>query len=116
MNDLLKADIAETEKTPFLMQQKILERNIKLYDSLHIDERISNNQIDEIDALGIYNIFKIEPVQDLALLSKSLSSHIGMTLATLTDIHHLRSTDIDPIYPKLLENEFPELYSNKGLC
>ena len=39
-----------------------------------------------------------------------------MTLATLTDIHHLRSTDIDPIYPKLLENEFPELYSNKGLC
>ena len=116
LNDLEKADIAETEKTPFFMQQRILERNIKLYEALRFDERIANNQINEIDALGIYNIFKIEPVQDLALLSKSLSSQIGMTLATLTDIHHLRSTDINPIYPKLLKEEFPELYNNKELC
>lgn len=102
LNDLTKADIAETEKTPFFMQQRILERNIKLYESLRIDERIGNKEkMNEIDAFGIYNIFKIEPVQDLALLSKSLSAQIGMTLATLTDIHHLRSTDINPIYPKL---------------
>lgn len=117
LNDLAKADIAETEKTPFFMQQRILERNIKLYESLRIDERIDNKEkMDEIDAFGIYNIFKIEPVQDLALLSKSLSAQIGMTLATLTDIHHLRSTDINPIYPKLLKEEFPELYNNKELC
>ena len=116
LEDLAKADIAETEKTPFFMQQRILERNIKLYETLRIDERIENNQMDEIDAFGIYNIFKIEPVQDLALLSKSLSAQIGMTLATLTDIHHLRSTDINPTYPKLLKEEFPELYGNKELC
>lgn len=117
LNDLTKADIAETEKTPFFMQQRILERNIKLYESLRIDERIGNKEkMNEIDAFGIYNIFKIEPVQDLALLSKSLSAQIGMTLATLTDIHHLRSTDINPIYPKLLKEEFPELYNNKELC
>lgn len=117
LNDLAKADIAETEKTPFFMQQRILERNIKLYESLRIDERIGNKEkMNEIDAFGIYNIFKIEPVQDLALLSKSLSAQIGMTLATLTDIHHLRSTDINPIYPKLLKEEFPELYHNKELC
>lgn len=117
LNDLAKADIAETEKTPFFMQQRILERNIKLYESLRIDERIGNKEkMNEIDAFGIYNIFKIEPVQDLALLSKSLSAQIGMTLATLTDIHHLRSTDINPIYPKLLKEEFPELYNNKELC
>lgn len=117
LNDLTKADIAETEKTPFFMQQRILERNINLYESLRIDERIGNKEkMNEIDAFGIYNIFKIEPVQDLALLSKSLSAQIGMTLATLTDIHHLRSTDINPIYPKLLKEEFPELYNNKELC
>ena len=117
LNNLAKADIAETEKTPFFMQQRILERNIKLYESLRIDERIGNKEkMNEIDAFGIYNIFKIEPVQDLALLSKSLSAQIGMTLATLTDIHHLRSTDINPIYPKLLKEEFPELYNNKELC
>lgn len=117
LNDLINADITEKEKTPFIMQQQILMRNIKLYESLRIDERIGNKEkMKEIDAFGIYNIFKIEPVQDLAILSEALSVQIGMTLATLTDIHHLRSTDVDPIYPKLMKDEFPELYKNKDLC
>ena len=115
LNDLVKADIAETEKTPFFMQQRVLERNIKLYESLHIDERIANYQMNEIDAFGIYNIFKIEPVQDLVLLSDALSAQIGMTLATLTDIHHLRSTDTYPIFPELMKDHFPQLYSNKEI-
>ena len=115
LNDLAKADIAETEKTPFFMQQRILERNIKLYESLRIDERIGNNQMNEIDAFGIYNIFKIEPVQDLALLSDALSAQIGMTLALLTDIHHLRSTDTYPIFPELMKKHFPQLYCNEEL-
>ena len=116
LNDLAKADIAETEKTPFFMQQRILERNIKFYESLRIDERIGNKEkMNEIDAFGIYNIFKIEPVQDLALLSDALSAQIGMTLASLTDIHHLRSTDTDPIFPELMKEHFPQLYSNEEL-
>ncbi len=115
LTDLAKADIAETEKTPFFMQQRILERNIKLYESLRIDERIANNQLNEIDAFGIYNIFKIEPIQDLALLSDALSAQIGMTLASLTDIHHLRSTDTDPIFPMLMQKHFPQLYANEEL-
>ena len=116
LNDLAKADIAETGKTPFFMQQRILERNIKLYESLRIDERIGNKEkMNEIDAFGIYNIFKIEPVQDLAILSDALSAQIGMTLASLTDIHHLRSTDTDPIFPELMKEHFPQLYSNEEL-
>lgn len=116
LNDLINADIAETEKTPFFMQQRILERNIKLYESLRIDERIGKKErMKEIDAFGIYNIFKIEPVQDLAILSDALSAQIGMTLASLTDIHHLRSTDTDPIFPELMKEHFPQLYSNEEL-
>ena len=116
LNDLAKADIAETEKTPFFMQQRILERNIKLYESLLIDERIGNEErMKEIDAFGIYNIFKIEPVQDLAILSDALSAQIGMTLASLTDIHYLCSTDTDPIFPELMKKHFPQLYSNEEL-
>ena len=116
LNDLAKADIEEREKTPFFMQQRILERNIKLYESLRIDERIGNKEkMNEIDAFGIYNIFKIEPVQDLAILSDALSAQIGMTLASLTDIHHLRSTDTDPIFPELMKEHFPQLYSNEEL-
>ena len=115
LNDLTKADIAETEKTPFFMQQRILERNIKIFETLNIEERIINNKMNEIDALGIYNIFKIEPIQDLDLLSKSLTYQIGMTLATLTDIHHLRSTDVAPVYPRLMKENFPELYANEKI-
>lgn len=115
LNDLAKADIAETEKTPFFMQQRILVRNIKIFETLHIEERIINNKMNEIDALGIYNIFKIEPIQDLDLLSKSLTYQIGMALATLTDIHHLRSTDVDPVYPRLMKDNFPELYANETI-
>lgn len=112
---LENADISDTEKTPFLMQHHVLERNIKLYESLNISERIKQNKMKEIDALGIYNIFKIEPLQDLALLSDALSTQIGMTLASLTDIHHLRSTDADPIFPELMKIHFPQLYDNEDL-
>lgn len=115
ISNLMNADIADSEKTPFAMQQKILERNIKLYESLHIEERIKEGKMDEIDALGIYNIFKIEPVQDLALLSDTLSAQIGMTLATLTDIHHLQSTHVMPLFPSLMKKYFPTLFKNKEL-
>lgn len=112
---LENADILESEKTPFVMQRRILERNIKLYESLQIAERINQNRMHEIDAFGIYNIFKVEPLQDLALLSETLSEEIGMTLASLTDIHHLRSTDAEPLFPKLMKDYFPQLYPNENL-
>lgn len=109
------AEIADSEKTPFVMQHRVLERNIKLYESLQIEERIKQNKMNEIDALGIYNIFKIEPVQDLDILSKILCEQIGITLATLADFHHLRSTDAEPILPLLMKDNFPQSHSNKKL-
>lgn len=115
LNDLNNADIDNNEKTPFIMQKRILERNIKLYESLRIEERLQSNQMNEIDALGIYNIFKIEPIQDLDLLAKYLSVEIGFTLAALADIHHLCSTDTTPAFPKLLKDHFPELANNKDV-
>ena len=69
----------------------------------------------EIDALGIYNIFKIEPIQDLAILADYLSARIGLNLAVLADIHHLRSYDREPILPKLLKTNFPSLYEDKSV-
>ena len=116
LDDLVKADINENEKAPFYMQRRILERNIKLFETLGIGERIERpDKMNEIDAFGIYNIFKIEPMQDLSLLSDTLSAQIGMTLATLTDIHHLRSTDTKPAFPELMKNYFPSLYNYKEL-
>lgn len=113
--DLSKADIPETEKRPFFIHEAALEKNVKLFEALHLDERKTDGRMDEIDALGIYNIFKVEPVQDLAQLSDLLSAQIGMTLASLSDIHHLKSTSVDPMLPELLKQYFPTLYSNKEI-
>lgn len=92
-----------------------LQRNVDLFQALHIEERMKENRMEEIDALGIYNIFKIEPVQDLATLSEYLSARIGLNLAMLADIHHLRSYDRDPILPQLLKPYFPDLYNNEEI-
>lgn len=97
----------------FGMKKRELERNVDLFQALHIEERMNENRMQEIDALGIYNIFKIEPVQDLAMLADYLSARIGLNLAVLADVHHLRSYDRDPILPKLLKPYFPNLYDDK---
>lgn len=115
LSDISKADIPETEKRPFFIQEAALEKNVKLFEALHLDERKVNDHMDEIDALGIYNIFKVEPVQDLAQLSDLLSAQIGMTLASLSDIHHLKSTDAEPMLPVLMKQYFPILYQNKEI-
>ncbi|WP_440424959.1 hypothetical protein [Prevotella sp.] len=99
----------------FGMKKKELERNIDLFQALHIEERMKGNRMQEIEALGIYNIFKIEPVQDLAILADYMSARIGLNLAVLADIHHLRSYDRDPILPKLLKPNFPSLYADKSV-
>ena len=105
----------DAQKLGFGPMTAILERNVKLYEALHMDERIKNGRMDEINALDIYNIFKIEPVQDLSMLADYLSARIGINLAVLADIHHLRSYDRHPILPKLLKQNFPNLYGNKDI-
>lgn len=105
----------DSQKLGFGPTTAMLQRNIDLFQALHIEERMKENRMQEIDALGIYNIFKIEPVQDLAILADYLSARIGLNLAVLADIHHLRSYDCDPILPKLLKPYFPNLYEDKSV-
>lgn len=106
-------DLLDINEYGFGMKKRELERNVDLYQALHIEERMKENRMQEIDALGIYNIFKVEPVQDLATLADYLSARIGLNLAVLADIHHLRSYDRDPILPLLLKPYFPSLYEDK---
>lgn len=107
--------ILDINEYGFGLKKKELERNVDLFQALHIEERMKENRMQEIDALGIYNIFKIEPVQDLAILADYLSARIGLNLAVLADIHHLRSYDRDPILPELLKPNFPSLYADKSV-
>lgn len=99
----------------FRQMTDVLKRNIDLFQALHIEERMKENRMVEIDALGIYNIFRIEPMQDLIPLADYLSSRIGLNLAVLADIHHLRSIDVDPLLPRLFKEYFPDLYADEKL-
>lgn len=105
----------DSQKLGFGPTAAILQRNIDLFQALHIEERMKEKKMDEIDALGIYNIFKIEPVQDLKELADFLSVRIGLNLAVLADIHHLRSYDRNPLLPSLLKPYFPSLYEDKSV-
>lgn len=108
-------DLLDAREYGFGTTVDTLQRNIDLFQALHIEERMKENRMEEIDALGIYNIFKVEPVQDLSMLADYLSARIGLNLAVLADIHHLRSYDRDPILPGLLHTYFPNLYENKDI-
>ena len=116
LRDLNKVDLASYARDSFHKQEDILDRNIKLYEALHIEERKAENRMDEIEAVDIYNIFNISPIQDLASLSDILSAQIGMTLACLSDIHHLKSTDAEPLLPSMMKEQFPSLYRDKDVC
>lgn len=115
IKEMVKVELPKEEMAPFYMQARIYERNIKLYEALNLENRIKNKQMDEIEALGIYNIFKIEPVQDLAPLADYLSSYIGLNLSVLADVHHLRSSDVNPLLPQLLKGYFPTIYEDKNM-
>lgn len=115
LSELCQVDIPDREKAAFYMQESVLKKNIKCFEALRLNERKETGRMDEIEALSIYNIFKVEPIQDLADLSKLLSSQIGMVLACLSDIHHLKSTDVVPLLPSLMQENFPELYSVKQI-
>jgi len=107
--------LIDADTLGFREKRKLLKRNIDLYQALHIEQRIQENRLTEIEALGIYNIFAIEPLQDLAPLADYLSAQIGLNLAALADIHHLRSVDAEPLLPNLFKSYFPTLYKNKEL-
>ena len=96
-----------------------LRRNVELYEALHVEQRLKEGRFKEVEALGIGNlfgnIFKIDPVQDLAPLADYLSSRIGLNLALLADIHHLRANDANPLLPLLFKDCFPDLYADEEL-
>ena len=115
IKEMVKVELPKEEMAPFYMQARIYERNIKLYEALDLENRMKDKQMDEIEALGIYNIFKIEPVQDLAPLADYLSSYIGLNLSVLADVHHLRSSDVDPLLPSKLKEYFPSVFNDEKI-
>ena len=89
------------------------QRNVDLYDKLSIKSRIEQNRMDEINALGVYNLFKIDPVSDLSSISQTISALIGVNISIMADVHHLMATDSAPVFPAIFKNEFLEIFNNR---
>lgn len=94
-------------------KKKRLEQNIKYYDLLDFGSRIDAGTLDEIEALGVYSLFDIDPSCDMAETTKILSSLLCVNLAIMADVHHLQATDAVPVFPKLFAQHFPFLYEDK---
>ncbi len=113
--DAIDEELEDANMYGFRTVKDLLRRNVELYEALHIEQRLKENRFKEVESLGVGRIFKIDPVQDLEPLADYLSSRIGLNLALLADIHHLRANDADPLLPLLFKECFPDLYADKQL-
>lgn len=113
------------DKRPYTDQYlPLYNKNIRMYEALRLGEFSSMDGgakaklLSQISALGIKNLFIIDESHDLEPLANYLSAQIGVTLAMLSDLHHLIATRVDPILPKLLESEefFRGIYTSKEIC
>lgn len=88
--------------------QKRLKHNVETYDML--------KGIDGVNNLGISDdlskLFYLSN-DDYANLSDMISNSLGMILCSLSDIHHMLSRGIDPLFPKIRDKYFGEML--KGL-
>lgn len=96
-----------------LEKKKSFEHNINYYDILDFGNRIDAGTLDEIEALGVYSLFDIDPTCDMAEATKMLSSLLCVNLAIMADVHHLQATDTLPIFPTLFSSYFGNLYADR---
>lgn len=96
-------------------KKKEFEANVNFYDQLGLNGDISEETLSEIEAMGVYNIFKIDPTVDLKGITDDISSLIGINIALLADIHHLFSTDTVPLLPEIFKDVFPSNFQDRNL-
>lgn len=87
--------------------------NIEYYETLNIAEKIESEKMDEISTFGIYNLFHIDPIQDMTEVAMLISEILCINLAVLSDIHHLQATDRSPKFPSLFKHDFPQIFKKR---
>lgn len=103
----------DSDALGFRDMKRCCQRNIDLFKALNIEKSIKEGSLDSLESIGIYNLFAINPSQDLQVLSEYLSNKIGFNLAALADIHHLKSSDTEPLLPSIMPLQFPTFFKNK---
>lgn len=91
-----------------------LQQNISYFEALNLNDD-DKQIIEDINSIGIENLFHIEPAQDLQPIAQKIASHLSMILSILTDIHHLKSTDANIKFPGIFKTRFPDLFELKDM-
>lgn len=95
-------------------KNKLLQ-NVQFYETLNLKDKIASNDLDDLEALGVYNLFDIVPSQDMGRATKIISSLLCVNLAVISDVHHLQATDTMPIFPQIFKANFDSLYGDVKL-
>lgn len=96
----------------FLMNKKeSYLHNIKMYEDLMIGKRLEDGNIAELSTLGDYSKwFALDPY-DWGCISDGISNMLGVAIATISDVHHLLSSDVEPILPHIYDKYFSAIFN-----
>lgn len=118
MDYLDQCSLPDEDLRPLRAKYRLLSNNIKIYEALKIKEHVENGTLDELEAFGLLNMFKMDLSQDLIPIASILAAHIGINISMMADTHHLLGTKAAPIFHKCVLNEelFNPILTNKDAC
>lgn len=96
-------------------KKEILEQNIRYYEELGLSAKIAEDNLADVEAIGLYELFDIEPSKDLKEVANNIAELLCLNLSVLADVHHLQSTDATPLLPSKYKQEFPIQYEDMDL-
>lgn len=101
-------------------QIKMCKHNVEMFEKLDLGCRIENRlqeiaskgDSDQLKELGDYSRLFYINNNDIAELSDMISATLGLTVASITDTHHLLASDIQPHLPQIYEKYFKKFVND----
>lgn len=97
-------------------QVNMCKHNVDMYEKLNLAERIparlkeiaETGHSDILNELGDFSKMFFSTSTDIQEISSTMASAIGLTIAAISDTHHLLASDIDPRLPMIFNQYFSE--------
>ena len=106
---------AETENNKFLADKLMMcKQNIKMYEDLDIEHKIRHETTSELDSLGDYSKLFYSDSSDMQSISEIISASLGLSIAAISDTHHLLASDVQPQLPHIFNRYFSK-YIDKDM-
>jgi hypothetical protein len=105
----------EIENNKYLMDKlTACSHNIKMYENLDIEHKMKQGTVAELDSLGDYSKLFYLDNSDMQSISEIISASLGLTIAAISDTHHLLASDVQPQLPNIFTTYFSK-YIDKNM-